>query len=153
MRKNKNQIIMLLMLLVGVVCVAVLFGVNLKTRRNIPSNTLSFETENSVRYLDIEKLKTEPISGQVKNGNGRISRIEGRGILLRDLIGECEYTQVEVISDDEYRARLDASEIRDEDKVYIIVEENKARLCVFGDNDSKRNVVDVKRIVTTTGNE
>ena len=76
--------------------------------------------------------------------------MEAAGILLRKLLEEKnieEYSQVTVVSDDSYSAKIAAEEIKEEEKAYLLLQEEELRLVVFGDENSKRSVSNVKQIV------
>lgn len=58
------------------------------------------------------------------------------GIVLKDLLVEndiFEYSQVTIVSNDSYKAQVSAEEVSNEEKVYLILQEEELRLIVFGD--------------------
>lgn len=83
-------------------------------------------------------------------GKGEEREVEAPGILIKDILEEngiTDYSEVTVIADDSYSARITEEEIKEETKAYLLKEEDSLRLIVFGDENSKRNVKNVVEIV------
>lgn len=140
----------ILVIVLTCVFLSVIFTlINLLTHPDIPEGVIRIECKNDKYLIKVDEIKTVEVSGQMINGKGEARDITKEGILLSNLISEyCDdFSKVKVISDDEYYAELSASEILNEEKAYILITETTARLLVFGDKDSKRNVSNVKRIV------
>ena len=51
-----------------------------------------------------------------------------------------------IFSDDSYSAQLTKEEIEEENRVYLLMDEDSLRLVVFGDKNSKRSVSNVVQI-------
>lgn len=137
-------------LLMAFVVVAVLAGIHYATRTKVPERCIILKNGEQEICVDVDALETSLIDGQVKNGKGELKEIEGQGILLSAVISaymECDFSEVRVVSDDEYAAKLEASEVMLEEKAYLLMEQDQVRLYVFGDANSKRNVSNVVQIV------
>jgi hypothetical protein len=65
---------------------------------------------------------------------------------LLEEMGITKYTTVTVVSNDSYSAKMNREEILEEDKVFLLLEDNSLRLIVFGDSNSKRSVSNVVQI-------
>lgn len=144
---SKIRIIVTICICGILVCVFAL--IHEATRMKVPEQTIAVDDESTVTYVHTNDFALSAIRGQVTNGSGAVKDIEGQGILLRDVLSMCQiedYPTVRVISDDEYAAELSEEEIKNTDNVYLLIEDGEARLYVFGDSNSKRNVSRVKRI-------
>lgn len=147
MKKNKTAFF-----IVGIclIVVAILTCINVVSRPQIPMHSILVEYGNKSEYIDMDTLRLTEVTGEIINGKGEVKEIAGQAILLSDVLNTIsiqEYDTVKVISDDEYSAELTKSEILDEDKVYLFIADDLARLYVFGDKNSKRNVSNVVKIV------
>ncbi len=132
------------------VLVAGLSVLHLKTREKVPEHQILVETSDGKTYIDLDNIKTESIRGEVVNGKGEVKEVSGEGILLSSLLKDelpNDYSTILVCALDEYQATLTKEELLDEGKAYLFLENNSARLYVFGDENSKRNVTDVVKIV------
>lgn len=120
------------------------------TRTDVPEGTLRVEYGDKAMELDVNKLELSPVQGAVRNGRGEVLAVAGQGILLSQMLeqaGVGEYAAVTVTADDEYSAVVTASEAAEPDHVYLLLEEDGSlRLVVFGDENSKRNVSNVKLV-------
>ena len=56
------------------------------------------------------------------------------------------FVAVTVVADDSYRAELLVEEVKEENRAYLMLEDNTLRLIVFKDENSKRSVSDVVEI-------
>ncbi len=64
------------------------------------------------------------------------------------MAGVGEHMRAYMVADDEYRAEVSAQEIAEENRVYLMIgDEPYASALVFGDQNSKRNVSGVIRLV------
>jgi len=109
-----------------------------------------------VLYLDqiitvpLEDLPLVPVQGTMVTGKGEQRPINGMGISVADLLKQAyAYAStgtVVVRSADEYSVRLTAEEVAAENKAWLLIEDGSARLIVFGDENSKRNVKNVVRL-------
>ncbi|MCR5590755.1 MAG: hypothetical protein K6F73_04420 [Lachnospiraceae bacterium] len=102
--------------------------------------------EITVTYADLDKSH---VSGTVKNKKGEVKTIDTEGFPVSSIpalanIGD--FSEISVYSDDEYSASLTSEEALSDGKAYLIDDDGKIRLIVFGDEDSKRDVKNVVRI-------
>ncbi|MCR5631974.1 MAG: hypothetical protein K6F60_00635, partial [Eubacterium sp.] len=95
------------------------------------------------KVVDIDKLDLVSFSGTAVNGKGEQKDIEAEGIRLEDVIDSSDYSEVTVTSDDAYSADVKKEEMGE---AWLEIEEGSARLYVFSDTNSKRNVKNVVRI-------
>lgn len=150
MKKNRFLIVLLIVLVVVTAGVAVWHNA---TRVTAPQGTLRVECGDTVTELSLDQLQLAPVQGTVVNGKGEESTIDGEGVLLSQVLeqaGVSDYTQVEVVADDEYSAMVLKDEIDQADKVYLLLgTEDRPQLVVFGDENSKRNVSGIIRLVVT----
>ena len=143
MRMSKDKKIIIAVVLVLLAVTAVMVILHLGSRTKVPEHSLMVVADNKENLTDLNGLDTEPIKGTVVNGKGETKEIEGEGISLASLIDTDDYSEVSVISDDEYSANIKKTEM---DRAWLQIEDGKARLYVFEDKDSKRNVKNVVRI-------
>ena len=148
MKKNKLIIIILAVL---VVITAALTAAHLATRQQAVENGLQIVWQGKTTVVALDKLTLTAVQGTTVNGKGETQNIDGAGISLSDLLAQAgvpteEFTAVQVVSDDEYTATLQREEVYEEGKAYLLVDEEGARLVVFGDDNSKRRVKNVVRI-------
>ena len=118
----------------------------MRTRDVVPEHSIKVVNGKEEKLVDIEKLNYENISGTRVNGKGEEKKVEGLGILIKDLLAEekvAGYSKVTATSDDAYQAEVFAEEIEEPGKVYLLYEDGTLRLIVFGDDNSKRNVSNV----------
>lgn len=148
MKKNKLTIIFIAAL---VIITAVIAAVHLSTRSTPPDGTLRIETGGQTTDFPLDKLELTSVQGVVVNGKGEEKAIDSQGELLSGVLGKAgvtEYTQVNVVADDEYSITVTAEEITEPNRVYLLLEDGKEpQLLVFGDPNSKRNVSNVIRLV------
>lgn len=150
MKKKISSVQVMVLILLLVTAAAAAF--HLTTRAAIPEGALRVELAGGqVKELSLERLKLVPVQGTVVNGKGEESTINAQGVLLADVLREAgvtEYSVVTVTADDEYSARVTAEETAEPGKVYLIrQEEGGMQMIVFGDENSKRKVSDVVRIL------
>ena len=148
MRKCKAWII------VGILFVmtAIAAVVHLSTRDEVPEGAIEVGTGEEVQIVDITALDYEHVSGTRVNGKGEEIQIEAQGIYFGTFLEEAditEYETVSVVADDAYSAELTATEIADGIEVYLIQEEGeeRLRLVVFDEKDSKRSVSNVAQVI------
>ena len=114
--------------------------------RSLPGAVSVFHEGRSA-YVQTSGLPVSRISGTVVNGKGETRDIDADGIRLSDLLekaGIDTYDALSVIASDEYRAVLAPDDLPN--AVLLPESDDRLRLIVFGDPDSKRNVSDVVRI-------
>ena len=150
MKKNRFVIVLLIVLVVITAGVAVWHNA---TRVTASQGTLRVEAGDSVTEISLDQLQLTTVQGTIVNGKGEENTIDEQGVLLSQVLeqtGISEYTQVEAVADDEYSATVTKDEIDQPDKVYLLVEEeDRPQLVVFGDENSKRNVSGVIRLVVS----
>ena len=145
---KKSKVVFLILLLVALT--GVLAAVHLTTRDKVGENEVQLTYQDKTYSVEYKKLDLEQVTGTRVNGKGEEKKVEASGILLRKLLEEKnieEYSQVTVVSDDSYSAKIVAEEIKEEEKAYLLLQEEELRLVVFGDENSKRSVSNVKQIV------
>ena len=145
--KTRKTIIFIGILATLTVIAAVL---HLTTRENVPEHSVKVTTSEKETMLDIMSLEYDTVTGIRVNGKGEELPVEGKGISVAQLLEQmdiAEYTTVTVIADDSYSAEITKEEILEEDKVFLLLEEETLRLIVFGDTNSKRSVSNVVQIV------
>ena len=145
---KKSKVVFLILLLV--VLTGVLAAVHLTTRDKVGKHEVQLTYQDKTYSVEYKKLDLEQVTGTRVNGKGEEKKVEAAGILLRKLLEEKnieEYSQVTVVSDDSYSAKIAAEEIKEEEKAYLLLQEEELRLVVFGDENSKRSVSNVKQIV------
>ena len=145
---KKSKVVFLILLLVALT--GVLAAVHLTTRDKVGEHEVQLTYQDKTYSVEYKKLDLEQVTGTRVNGKGEEKKVEASGILLRKLLEEKnieEYSQVTVVSDDSYSAKIAAEEIKEEEKAYLLLQEEELRLVVFGDENSKRSVSNVKQIV------
>ena len=118
-------------------------GWYLSSLKKIPEHSLVVVSDGKEKVVDIDKLSLVDFIGTTVNGKGDKKEIKGQGIKLSDVFNVSDYTKASVIADDAYAAIVKKDEM---DQAWLQIEEGEARLIVFGDTDSKRNVKHVVRI-------
>lgn len=125
-------------------------AVHLTQRAHVAAGTLRVEHGGKAVELDVGRLELSPVQGTVRNGKGEERSIDGQGVLLSQVLeqaGVGGYTAVTVTADDEYSAAVTADEAAQPGRVYLLLQEDGSlRLVVFGDENSKRSVSNVKLI-------
>ena len=133
--------------------VTVLTVIHLSSRPEIPPHHVMLERGDKIEYIDVDSFQMLNVEGETVNQKGEIKKISGKGILLRNALAGIRsenFDNALVISDDEYHASVTWYEIYDTDSVYLLREDDGIRLFISEDNDSKRNVSNVVKIVLTT---
>ena len=144
--KSKKVLIFIGVLILLTLLAAV---IHLSTREQVPENSIRIITDQKEYVVDITELDYETVSGTRVNGKGEEIPVEGDGIALRKLLSEyeiIEFSDVIIFSDDSYSAQLTKEEIEEENRVYLLMDEDSLRLVVFGDKNSKRSVSNVVQI-------
>jgi hypothetical protein len=139
--KDKKIIIVVISALLVITALAVWWY--LSDRSETPENSLVVLSGGKENIIDISKLNLTTFNGTVVNGKGESKDIEGNGIKLSDIIDASDYSEVSVTSDDAYSVVVKKDEI---EQAWLQIEDGEARLIVFGDDNSKRNVKHVVRI-------
>ena len=145
--KSRKAIILVVILLIITAAAA---AIHLSTRDEVPENALKISMNEEEKLLDIDKLEYTNVSGTRVNGKGEEKLVEGMGIALKDVLAKAkikEFSKVTVVADDSYTAEISAEEVAEDGKAYLLLEEGELRLVVFGDENSKRSVSDIAKIV------
>lgn len=111
------------------------------------------EADGQTKEVAWDKLELIAVQGTLVNGKGEERTVDTQGILLQDVLeyaGVSVETEVTVIAQDEYSAAVTAEEIEADGQVYLAAtEDGGVQMVVFGDNNSKRNVTGVARLVVS----
>ncbi len=120
---------------------------HLNSRDSLAGDAILLQTEHTQFEICLSELTLQPIHGSRINGKGETIPVDGQGMTMKELLEQyqiSEYQKINVISDDSYSAELSAQEA---ENACILQEETGVRMVVFGDNDSKRSVSDVRKII------
>ena len=123
---------------------------HLTSREEAAEGTLQITVSGNTQTIELAALDYAPVSGVRVNGKGETISVEGRGILVKDLLASTKiasYSKVTVVSDDSYTAELTAEEVAEDGKAWLLLEQPYLRLVVFGDQNSKRSVSNVVQII------
>jgi Na+/H+-translocating membrane pyrophosphatase len=136
------------LILAGVIiCLAIITSivsaVYLRGRKSTPENQIAVSVNAEDKFISLSDFRLSKVSEDIKNKKGETKHIEGDGVLISDIIGPVSFTEITVISDDEYRASLTSDDM---DNAWLLSDEGTARLIVKGDENSKRDVKNVVRI-------
>ena len=136
--------------IVLVIVVAIAALAHLRTRQQIPEDTLLIMEGEKEIHVDIDDLTFETVTGIRVNGKGEEIPVEAPGISIKDILTEVNVTEFEEIiieSDDSYQARVSKDETEEGGKAYLLRDEGNLRLIVFGDENSKRSVSNVVKMI------
>ncbi len=149
MKKNLTVKIAIVLVLAA----AVFAAIHLSARPVEEDGAIRVSFDGKTVSLPLSRLPLQDVSGTAVNGKGEEKSIEGLGTPLSQVLTQAgvdlsAIQQVTVAAADEFSAVLTAQEAAVEDKAYLLQEEGdeRPRLVVFGDTDSKRRVKDVARI-------
>jgi len=149
MKKNLIPKIIIALVLVT----AVLTVVHLATRPAEEAGTIQIIYNGKTVSMPLSQLPLQDVSATVVNGKGEEKSIEGKGTPLSVALSKAGVDltaarQVTVAAADEFSAVLTVQEAMEEGRAYLMQEEGeeRPRLVVVGDPDSKRRVKDVARI-------
>ena len=134
------------LLVIIVLLLAITAGAAIWYNRSLnktPEHSLVVVTGGIEKVVDIDKLDLVSFSGTAVNGKGEQKDIEAEGIKLEDVIDSSDYTEATVTSDDAYSVDVKKEEM---EEAWLEIEDGSARLYVFSDTNSKRNVKNVVRI-------
>lgn len=146
MKDKKSLIILICFCLIAVLA---LFAWHNRTRAVVQDGCISIEGKEAV-ILNLNDISLKTLSGQTYNKKGELKEISGEGVDLGELIAQYasdDYEEVTVISDDEYKAVILKEELGISNNAVLLIEDSLARLYVFNDIYSSRNVSNVKRII------
>lgn len=146
---NSRKIKCIIIFLVILTGITALF--HLRTREEITKAHVVIKYEDTKITLAMNELEYEEVKGIRINGKGEEIPINAPGISLQKLLNDAsiiDYSKLTVISTDSYSAELSFQEIQNENKAFLLhEEEDELRLVVFGDKNSKRSVSHVAQII------
>lgn len=122
---------------------------HLTTREQIAQNQIQLIDGEKVYSIVLEDLAVQQVVGTRTNGKGEQIPVNAPGISVKDLLEQYAVAAdqgLSITADDGYSATLKAEEIP-ADHAFLILEDDTARLVVFGDSNSKRSVSNVKQIL------
>lgn len=148
---KKNSAIKIVAALV--LAAAVFAVIHLSTRPAEEAGAIQVSFEGKTVSVPLSKLPLQDVSGRAVNGKGEEKTIEGKGTPLSEVLAQAgvdlpAIRQIRVVAADEFSAILTVREATEEGRAYLFQEEGeeRPRLVVFGDPDSRRRVKDVARI-------
>lgn len=149
MKKNSS-----LKIVIGLVLlVIVLAGIHFAVRQPEEAGAIQVTVDGKTVSVPLSKLPLQDVSGTAVNGKGEEKAVEGRGAPVSDVLTQAgvdlsAIRQIRVVAADEFSAILTVQEATEEGRAYLLQEEGeeRPRLVVFGDPDSRRRVKDVARI-------
>ncbi len=160
--KKRYLIITAVFLLV--IVTAIVAFVHLKGQRNIQGIELQYQGENI--SISHERLNRYVFEGELVDGKGERAFHTYRGVLLAELLREenvqlQSIVELSAVSADQYTAIITQEELLATGRVYLAVESDGAnilgidgepgvQLIVFGDENSRRCVRNMKTIVILT---
>ena len=147
MDKSKSSKIAICVVVILIALTAIFIAIHLATRDSVDSGSIVIETNGNSQSVKINSISTTAVEGIVVNGKGEKKTITGNGIELKTLLADYTVNTVTVIASDEYSADIDGTELAEAGKAYLMIENGKGNLVVFGDKNSKRNVSDVVKFV------
>ncbi len=144
----KNKKILFWLITAIFVLTVVLTVIHLTGRETVAQGALLVKAGGQTHTVTERDIVFIPVEGTIVNGKGEEKQISGEGVALRALLEQVgvQPGQVTVYADDEYSAVISAEELIGEDHVWLLRTDGGYRLIVFGDENSKRDVKNVKRI-------
>lgn len=133
-----------------VLMTAVLTVIHLSTRPTEVVGAIQVSFGEKTVSVSMSEFSLQNVSGMVVNGKGEEKAIEGKGTPLSDVLIQAGVDlsiiqQVTVSAADAFSAVLTTQEVTEGGQVYLLWkgENERPRLIVFGDANSKRQVKDV----------
>ena len=149
MKKNPALTIVIALVLLA----AVFAVIHLSTRPAEEAGAIQVSYDGKIVSVPLSKLTLQNVSGAAVNGKGEEKTIEGQGTPLSEVLIQAgvdlsAVRQATISAADEFSAVLTVGEITEDGKAFLLREEGeeRPRLIVFGDPDSKRRVKAVARI-------
>ena len=150
---KKKSIVIVIVLLI-ITCIASI--IYLRSRNDAPKGNLAIVNGDKTVLIDPFSGSLVSVKGVTINAKGQEKDVDETGISLKDAISKsgldkAGFTKARVVSSDEFAAEISFDEINEDGKAYLAKQQEdngstSARLYVFGDNDSKRQVKNVVRI-------
>ena len=147
MKSNKIKLFMIIIALIAIVS-----GVfYLTSREDVPEDSILITYQDKEIVVDLDKLTYEYVKGERVNGKGETKVVEGDGIEISKLLSQYDidsYTEVKVEAQDAYQASISFAEVQEAGRAYLLKqEESGVRLIVFKDENSKRSVSDIVKVI------
>lgn len=143
--KGLKYIILLLVCIVGISAF-----IHLSNQDSIKEGSILLTYQNKEIEVSVNDLSLTHVEGTRINGKGESKKVTGEGILLYDLLEQYqikEYKEVKVEAIDSYYATILPNEIQETKRVYLLKDDKGLRLIVFEDENSKRSVSNVAKII------
>lgn len=114
-------------------------------------NSVLLCIEDTSAQVPYDQITVGSVTGELVTGKGEHKSVDAKGIELSMLLAEYNIDPAQtgsatVTAADSYSAIINAAEIMEPGKVFLILQDGSLRLVVFGDTDSKRSVRDVMKI-------
>lgn len=121
---------------------------HLTTRTEVARGELLIRQGEAEVRLCLTDLDLSRVQGEVVDGKGDTHAVDAQGLSVADVVRAAgldvnALTQLTVTAGDAYSAVLSGDEVRQPETAWLILQDDGARLIVFGDPDSRRNVSDV----------
>ena len=147
MKSNKLKYFIIALALIALVSGIFYFA----TRENVSEDTILITYQNEEIIVPLDDLTYEYVKGERVNGKGETKVVEGDGIALSALLSKYEitaYSEVKVEASDAYQASITYDEVQEVGRAYLLKqEESGLRLVVFKDENSKRSVSDIIKVI------
>lgn len=121
------------------------------TRKEVAKDTILITYQSEEIVVPLDDLTYEYVKGELVNGKGETKAVEGDGIALSALLTQYDittYSEVKVEASDAYQASISYDEVQEVGRAYLLKqEESGVRLVVFKDENSKRAVTDLVKII------
>ncbi len=121
----------------------------LSTRDRVGRDEVLVRTPDSEIVLQYTAWPFTDMEGEQTNQKGETKHFRAKGYALSGIpeqVAHRDYTQITVISDDEYSAVLTREEVLLPNNAWLILEDGELRLVVLQDPNTKRSVKHVVRI-------
>ena len=153
---KKTHLIITAVLVIATALIALFY---LKGRHQAPEGSLAVICEDKETTIDPFAAPVADVTGTTVNGKGQEKELFEKGVKRSDVLslaglGKGDYSAVRVVSSDEYAAEISAEEVDSGEVAFLIRDQgddgsSAIRLIVFGDSNSKRQVINVVRIEVT----
>ena len=135
-----------------VLCTVVVAAVHLCTRKDTPEGFIVIEAGDQEIQLSIAELDSRPIEGVLTDGKGEQHPFSAEGLLLAEVLQAAEVkleqvASVTVLASDEYSAEVSGEEVLGDAVNLILQEDSSVELVVLSDQNRKRNVSNVARLI------
>lgn len=141
------------LLFVLILLTAVLAALHLSAASETAPGTLVLAYNGHETVLTPDPTSAVTVEGKSVNGRGEVREVHAEGWPFSSLLQAAGFDpqgiqRVSVLAADGYSAAVSGAEILEEGKVFLLKGEGSSfRLVVFGDENSRRNVKDVIRLI------